>query len=78
MKVHELCVKNNIFMESLLSPTRSSFLSKNWALGFIRCPRLFCCRLDVALAFFESAVMCVFILAGMVGMEEGMKDFARC
>ena len=28
--------------------------------------------------FLESALMCVFILAGMVGMEEGMKDLARC
>ena len=28
--------------------------------------------------FLESAVMWVFILAGMVGMEEGVKDFARC
>ena len=28
--------------------------------------------------FLESAVMCIFILAGMVGMEEGIKDFARC
>ena len=36
------------------------------------------CLLAAVSVFLESAVMWVFILAGMVGMEEGVKDFARC
>ena len=36
------------------------------------------CLLAAVSVFLESAVMCVFILAGMVGMEEEVKDFSGC
>ena len=50
------------------SPSVSAMMSSGGGVGL----------LAAVSVFLESAVMWVFILAGMVGMEEGMKDFARC